>query len=406
MAVYTVSQGDSLDRIARKYFGSAQNTALLKQANPHLQDLLVEGAEIFLPSFNQLSAIQSRVPYNNDDEVSIIINNVPFRIWQEITIDKSIDSSSVVQFEGPFEPDFQLHKDMFKPFSFNKIQTFIGGSQFFDGYLLIAVPSLTENSSTVRVTAYSKSAVLNDCTLPASMFPLEFNAQTLTQIASACCAPFGVKVKSSVAGASFKRVSAKPQDKVLSFLSSLSGQRNAVMTDNQFGDLVIQSSISSGTPVAVLEQGSSPLMNVSNNFSPQEYYSHLTGVLPNKPVVKGGKYTVKNPFLNVLRPAVFSADDAQKGDIKTATEAKMGRMFANAISYSITVSTWRDSAGNLWAPNTIIRLKAPGAMIYNHYNFLVRKVKFKNNSAGNVAELSLVLPGAFSGKIPKGLPWD
>jgi len=81
-------------------------------------------------------------------------------------------------------------------------------------------------------------------------------------------------------------------------------------------------------------------------------------------------------------------------------------MFASAISYNIEVATWRSPNGNLWSPNTTIKIQAPGAMIYEPYEFLIKSVTFKGERSGRIASLSLVLPGAFSGRIPEGLPWD
>ena len=81
-------------------------------------------------------------------------------------------------------------------------------------------------------------------------------------------------------------------------------------------------------------------------------------------------------------------------------------MFGNMASYTITVDTWLDSSGSLWAPNTMISLQAPGAMIYRPYSFLLRRVTFNQDASSRTATLNLVLPGAFGGEIPEVLPWD
>ena len=98
--------------------------------------------------------------------------------------------------------------------------------------------------------------------------------------------------------------------------------------------------------------------------------------------------------------------DTQDADVKAAVEAKIGRMFGNVAFYSITLSTWRDSKNNLWKPNTTLKLNAPAAMIYTDYEFIIRSVRFEQNSISQTATLNLVMPGTFSGKIPETLPWD
>ena len=94
------------------------------------------------------------------------------------------------------------------------------------------------------------------------------------------------------------------------------------------------------------------------------------------------------------------------GDVKAAVEAKAGRMYGDSVSYSVTVSTWRDVSGNLWKPNTRIKLKAPQVMIYSDYTFLIKNVTFFKNDSTETALLDLVLPGSFAGLIPESLPWD
>jgi len=121
----------------------------------------------------------------------------------------------------------------------------------------------------------------------------------------------------------------------------------------------------------------------------------------------GNAFTVKNPRLtNVLRPFTFSPNDTLFGDNKAAVEAKMGRMFANAIAYSINIPSWRDPNGNLWQPNTTIKIKAPGAMIYNLFEFLIREVFYSRTATQETVTLILVLPGVFKGLIPEAFPWD
>ena len=162
-----------------------------------------------------------------------------------------------------------------------------------------------------------------------------------------------------------------------------------------------------GQPVARLQQGAAPVLSVTPFFSPQEYYSHITGIGPVIVGLAGSQFTVKNPLLlGVTRPLTFEAPDTLDADVKSAVEAKIGRMFGNVVSYSVRVATWRDPNGKLWEPNTSIELLAPGAMIYKAYEFIIRSIEFGRDRETETATLNLVIPGAFSGKIPEALPWD
>ena len=180
-----------------------------------------------------------------------------------------------------------------------------------------------------------------------------------------------------------------------------------VISSSPDGRLVFQKSIGGGIPVAILRQGESPLLSVTPNFSPQEYYSHVTGLEPVAIGLSGSQYTVKNPRLtSILRPIVFEPKDCETGSVKAAVESKIGRMFGNVVSYEVAVSTWRDVLGGLWAPNTMVSIQAKNAMIYSDYKMIVRSVEFQRVRDSFTATLTLVLPGSFSGEIPETLPWD
>ena len=160
-------------------------------------------------------------------------------------------------------------------------------------------------------------------------------------------------------------------------------------------------------PVAVLRQGIAPVLSVVPFFSPQEYYSHITGLEPVIVGLPGSQFTVKNPRLQgVVRPITFDTPDTLDADVKAAVEAKAGRMFGNMVSYSVTVATWRDPQGAIWEPNTLVTVLAPDAMIYEEYTFVIRSVTFEREGRAETATLNLIIPGSFSGEIPESLPWD
>ncbi len=159
-----------------------------------------------------------------------------------------------------------------------------------------------------------------------------------------------------------------------------------------------------------------PLTKVKANFSPQDYHSQITGYSPAKKGKPGGVTTALNPwlgkgldsggFINEYRPLSCKFNDTERADAPDSAKAKMGRMFANLVSYTIDdLPTWRDPSGKLWNPNTSLTLLAPGAMIYKQSELLIREVRLRQSNDKLSASLNLVLPGAFSGEIPTDLPW-
>jgi prophage tail gpP-like protein len=160
--------------------------------------------------------------------------------------------------------------------------------------------------------------------------------------------------------------------------------------------------------VAKFEEGKPPLLSAVPTFSPQSYYSEITGFTTTKRGRVGSKYTEQNQRLagGALRPHSFRLNDVEKADAPAAVKAKMGRMFGQMLSIVVDVPTLRDPSGKLWKANTTVTLKAPGAMVYAETEFLVRDVFLRPSTKQVTTAFGLVLPGAFSGEVPSRLPWD
>lgn len=408
-STYSVIAGDTFESIARKKYGDDKEADRIARANPGIAEPLSAGTTITVPTLpGAPQNLPSQAPADRDDEVAILIDGERFRFWDKVRITRAIDSMDTVEFGAPFDADAPDFKETFRPFSFKPVAITVGGSPLFTGTMVGVTPVVGNTQKVISVSGYSLPGVLNDCTPPASAFPLEFNDQGLREIAAAIASPFGVSVEFKAdQGAIFERVACEPGKKALSFLADLAKQRNLIMSSSSRGAVVFWQSVSSGRPVARLQQGSAPVLSVTPFFSPQEYYSHITGIEPVIVGLEGSQFTVKNPRLQgVTRPITFKAQDTLNADVKGAVEAKAGRMFGNMASYSVRVGTWRDPNGSLWEPNTTVKLLAPEAMVYNEYEFVIRSVEFSRERAVETAILNLVIPGSFSGQTPEALPWD
>lgn len=273
------------------------------------------------------------------------------------------------------------------------------------------VPQVTAERRVVAVTAYSRAAVLNDCTAPASNFPLQCDGLSLSQVASKLSSPFGLTAAVPLPlqeGSSFPKVSLKATEKIQGFLSDLAYQRGLVLGSDENGDIAFRKSGSGpAVPVAVLSDNEQPVVSVTATFSPRAYFSEITCISKPKNGRQGGKYTERNTFLpGVVRPITIELDDTDQGDLHLATKARIGRMFGNVASWDVELATWFTPAGEIWRPNDRLFLQADGAMIYTSTELLIRTVKLaKSTDGSSTASVNLVLPGSFSGEVPTSLPW-
>ena len=408
---YNAVSGDTFEKIAIKKYGDSSRSDNIARSNPSISEPIPSGTKIVIPELSDVPKDKTSTSNENGlNDVTILINGKKFDYWDQVVINRVIDSIDSIALSAPLEVEAPGFKESFKPLAFNDITVMLGDSPLFTGTMVNVQPSLTSNSKRVTATGYSKPGVLNDCTPPAAtttLNALEFSGQGLIEISKAICDPFGIATKFEVEqGSIFEQVACTPVENVLDFLSKLTKQRNIIMSSNESGELLFLQETKNYNPVAVLREGEPPLESISVNFNPQSYYSDITGIEPTIiGFLEGQKYTVKNTNLDKIRPMSFMVNDTNAGDLKSAVEARAGRMYANTVKYDVTLPTWRDSNNELWKPNTIIKVIAPDVMIYKEYDFLIRSVEFTKTAESEVSRLSLVLPGSYSGRIPEELPW-
>lgn len=405
---YRTVVGDTFETVSRKVYGSAGGAASIRLANPGVIEPMAAGTSLVIPSWS--GGIRDRIPVRSssgESEVAVLLRGTLFRYWEEINITRSVDTFDTVMLSAPLSVENPGFRRLVRPFSFDNFDIHIGGEHLFTGTLTGVSPDLSDRARRVDLSGYSLPGVLQDCTPPVDAYPVEFNDLNLEQIARTVAGYFGIGVEFQVdPGPVFSRAGMNEGKKVLPFLIGLSQQRRVVISSTPRGNLVFHRPDVATVPDATFVEGQRPLQSVATSFDPQSYYSHITGVPPQLIGIGAGpSFTARNPLVSSLRPFTFTAEDSEYSDIETIVNAKLGRMYANAVGYTITVTTWRTNSGKLFAPGMTVRVTAPGAMVYNPYDFLVRRVTLVRSSKGEGAQLDLVLPGSFSGEAPGRMPW-
>jgi len=408
--IYTVLAGDTFESIALKLYGVATGAARIKAANPQvLAAGLTPGAVLMVPEDNSLPpAIPQNVRSQGVNEVSITVDGSPFRFWTEMSLQLSLDTFDRFTLSAPWEPENQAFRDVFVPFTYKRTVINRGGVPLFTGTLVGTTPIFSVAARTVSVSGYALAGVWNDCTMPVSSFPLAFKDVNLQAIANTMAEPFGLlPVFEGGEDPAFPdSVDYTPTQKITTFLRGLAQQRNLVIGNDAAGMPVFRKA-AAGTAQQTLTAGQQPVRKITPEFQPQQMYSHVSALAPTDWLGEGVQHTVPNPHMQgVFRPLVFTIPETDAAGAVVAAEAKAGRMFGNALAYTIELAGWENAAGEHWKANTLVRVLAPDVMIYSPTEFLIRSATLDRKENAETCILDLVPPGAFRGEIPEVLPWQ
>lgn len=402
MTTHTVKQGETYEDISRQQFGTESKTSAIRKANPSAGDTPTVGSALFIPQ----TKTKTKVAANNDD-VTLIIGETEFKNFSAITINQRFDSFDECTIVAPFEYENADFRKLFKPFTYQDIEIFIGSDLIFSGTQMGVMPQVMPKSKTVTLSAYSKCAVINDSCVPISAYPVELQGFTLDRIARNITDvfPFDVVLATDV-GESFNVATIAPEKKIAPYLLGLAKQRDIVITNDLEGNLLLTKAADSES-VAHLRDDQSPVLKVTPKFNEQEYKSDYTAILPVIIRKNPTSYTAKNRKLtNSLRVDNFTASDSFNGDEKVVAESRRARGLANSVSYTCALSTLRDPQGDLYTVNTYVSIEAFSAMVYRPTKMFIKGVTMSLTPSARSCSLDLALPESFNGKELEVFPWE
>jgi prophage tail gpP-like protein len=425
--VHNVISGDTLGAISIRYLGTFQKWTKIVNANPQLagRKTAIDGSPLIfpgdvliipdedksesIPAANQIVSEEIKLGENELD-VSIVIDGKKFTGWTGYEIVLSYDALDAFSFSSPYDKAIKNLRETIMPFAFKNCQVFYDNKPLFKGTLLTPDPELTDTSREITLQGYPLCGILNDCTVPPSFYPGDYEGLTLKDISAKIGDAYGIKVIfQDDAGDPFAEVSFEPTDKILDFFVKLSKQRKLLYTNDENGRLVFFKP-KQGRAFVSFSEGELPLISVKPKFHAQNFFSHITGFSKTQAEKDSLSYTWENKYLikkGITRHQTIMVDDAEdSASLENAVKAHAGRMFAECVSFDLECENHKNEKGELFKKGMTVAVKAPSAMIEKETLFIARTVTLKRSTEAKTASLSLVLPGSFTDDMPEALPWE
>ena len=424
---YTVVAGDSLTKIAARFYGTGVKAEVIVKANTKLNGRLLSlellptiyaGDVLIIPDLQEREILTNKDPESVDaagqSDISILIDGDRFTIWETGEITRSFDTiADTFTLTAPWDPRNEVNRRVFKPFSYKPFSLYVGGERMMSGTIISHEPESAANKEEIIISGYSQPGILADVNLPPTMYSFETDGLTLQQIAENIARPFGITVKFLAdAGPVFKdgdKIDIEPTQTIYGFLIVLARQRGLVISSDVQGAMIFQGTTTEQA-TETIRAGEQPFVKGGAKYNGQMRFSEITALGTEVISGAGASGSIEDKTMldaKISRPKVIKPTDTNAGSLQAAAAAQYGRDLAAATEYIVTVLGWRRPGDNqLWQDNTRLIYQNPGNMVYTETEMLIRTAKFIKGPGTEITELTLVFPESYSGEIRSSFPWD
>jgi prophage tail gpP-like protein len=275
----------------------------------------------------------------------------------------------------------------------------IGQDLILTGYVFSTPIRYDSASITLSITGRSRTADLVDCA--AVNKPGQWKGQSVQSIIAAIAGEYGISVvNESAIGIGLEDHTIEPGETAFESIDRLLTPSRLFSTDDGRGRLVVASPGSAGRAVDTLELGKNLLMgetslDFSNVFS--EY------------IAKGQRSGNDEVFGAAATEVSASVTDARVGRRRVKVIKESGQLtpaiardrvvweranaVAKALAVEYTIQGWRQSSGQLWRHNMIVRVVDP--LIGFDRDMLISEINYELSDQGTTAKISVAPPEAF-----------
>ena len=328
-----------------------------------------------------------------------------FNHFSNLSVKFNLDTfASVFSFDARFDPLNIEHQKIFKPLTYPKIEIFsndmdllLTGNIVNNSFISTKTPQL------VSFSGYTKSGILEDVTIPDSVYPLEKNDQSLTEISAQLLKPFGISqlIERNVSNEMnlvYEKAVAQPTQSVASFLTQLASQRNIVIGHTNKGDVYYFKAFIGSKPVRSYD--SSNLLSSKMAINGRAFHSEITVRRQPSDENEGVSTldSVRNPNVRQIR----SVCKVLSSGVDTSTlEAAENVLAAELRGIQLTLELPKIDTSILCGQ--IIEFINPELFIYKKQKFVINEIIYNENSTADVMTINCLTPEAFTGGTPTNI---
>jgi prophage tail gpP-like protein len=157
--------------------------------------------------------------------------------------------------------------------------------------------------------------------------------------------------------------------------------------------------------------------SIDQRFSEYTYVWYSIDQLAELSSIGNQRADVSDPTVPRFRPLIRVSEQIDQTNAFDVAKARanweLARRKGRSQAISLTCDSWRDTAGNLWAPNMLAPIDA-SVLKLTGQNWIIGTVTFRKDLSGTHADLVLMPPDAFKpepsvltlfdGELNRGVP--
>jgi len=349
--------------------------------------------------------------------MKVKINNTFYVSLIRITVERVLNSvTSGFSFETRFDPEDENHRKAFKPLSYSTVQIFADdGTRLLTGYAVNHSFNSESLTKSITITGYCNTGILNACNIPKSKYPLERQDISISELADDILNAFNIswvqgsnligeienfslptrQELTNVLNIPFKKVEAQPSDSVAEFFIKLAKQKNVVVSNNTYGQLVFYRPNLSKAPRWSLTKNNSLSMRLdtstqgmhSNITVLRQFSGYTTDTTP--------EFSVENPLIGKFKPSVSVLTSGSETETPEAAKQRLGSELKGINLTVVLEGIVKIDTGD------ILLVQNNEVYLYYKTRMVVRVVRYKELPEGKTTELVLNLPQTYTGEVPK-----
>lgn len=360
------------------------------------------------------------------DDLSLIINGAVISGWETIRVTRGIErfpSDFSVEMTERYPGEAHSYFDVMQ--SGDPVTVKLGVDTVLTGFVDRFIPTYTPNQHSITVSGRSKCADLVDCS--AEWPGGQIGNASVKDIAEKLAQPYFIKVKqltpdkvvpgydgSSLSSTIIPQFNLGYGETPYEIIEQVCRYMALLAYDSVDGNLVL-SQAGSGKMASGFKEGVN-VQRATMSFAMDQRFSDYQVMMTNFDVFHdlgdGGNMisTSKDPGVIRHRLKYIVSDSGARGtEIATARgQWEAARRYGRSQVLTLKCDSWRDAAGTLWEPNTLVPVDLPGMKLHGKM-WLISEVTYFRDNLGTSADLVLMPPSAFTVqpdflRVPLDLP--